>query len=115
MSDAAVEADPLGGEGAPLDAGEAGADAVSDTTAGDASLPTATRVLTYLVRALVSRPDEVRVEILAATPIQLGVRVAPGDLGRVIGKRGRNADAIRTIVRAAAARDGADVDVEFLD
>ncbi len=36
-------------------------------------------------------------------------------MGRVIGKRGRVAQSIRTVVRAAAARDGVDVDVEFLD
>jgi len=43
------------------------------------------------------------------------VRVADGDLGRVIGRRGRTAASIRTVVRAAATRDGADVDVDFLD
>jgi hypothetical protein len=36
-------------------------------------------------------------------------------MGRVIGKRGRVAQAIRTVVRAAAVRDGTDVDVEFVD
>jgi len=42
-------------------------------------------------------------------------RVGPNDLGRVIGKRGKTAQAIRTVVRAAASRDGVDVDVDFLD
>ena len=41
--------------------------------------------------------------------------VAPGDLGRVIGRRGRTAQSIRTLVRAAANRDGVEVDIEFLD
>ena len=45
----------------------------------------------------------------------LNVTVAPGDMGRVIGKRGRVATAIRTVVRAAAVRDGVEVDVEFVD
>ena len=43
------------------------------------------------------------------------MRVAPGDMGRVIGKRGRIANAIRTVVRAAAVRDGVEVDVDFVD
>ncbi len=43
------------------------------------------------------------------------VHVAPGDMGRVIGKRGRIAQSIRTVVRAAAVRDGAEVDVDFVD
>ena len=38
------------------------------------------------------------------------MRVSDGDMGRVIGKRGRVANAIRTVVRAAASRDGVDVD-----
>ena len=41
--------------------------------------------------------------------------VAPGDMGRVIGTRGRTAQSIRTVVRAAAARDGVEVDVDFVD
>jgi predicted RNA-binding protein YlqC (UPF0109 family) len=44
---------------------------------------------------------------------QIDVTVAQGDLGRVIGKRGRVANAFRTVVRAAAHLDGAKVDVEF--
>ena len=47
--------------------------------------------------------------------MSLEVQVADDDMGRVIGKRGRVANAIRTVVRAAAARDGVEVDVEFVD
>ena len=47
--------------------------------------------------------------------VRLEVRVGPDDMGRVIGKRGRVANAIRTVVRAAAVRDGVDVDIEFED
>ena len=47
--------------------------------------------------------------------VRLDVRVGPGDLGRVIGRRGRTAQSIRTVVRAAAVRDETDVDIEFLD
>jgi len=43
------------------------------------------------------------------------VTVGDGDMGRVIGKRGRVANAIRTIVRAAAVSDDAEIDVDFVD
>jgi predicted RNA-binding protein YlqC (UPF0109 family) len=45
----------------------------------------------------------------------LDSQVGPGDLGRVIGRRGRTAQSIRTVVRAAATRDGVEVDVDFVD
>ncbi|HEX7097148.1 MAG TPA: KH domain-containing protein, partial [Acidimicrobiales bacterium] len=67
-------------------------------------------------RQLVDDPDAVVVEAdERGDRTVLNVRVAPGDMGRVIGKRGRVANAIRTLVRAAAVRDGVEVDVEFLD
>jgi len=47
--------------------------------------------------------------------LSLEVQVGDDDMGRVIGKRGRVANSIRTVVRAAAARDGVEVDVEFVD
>jgi predicted RNA-binding protein YlqC (UPF0109 family) len=77
---------------------------------------TANDVLTFLVKQIVDQPDSVEVDIVSADERSvLEVRVASGDMGRVIGKRGRVANAIRTVVRAAAARDGVEVDVEFLD
>ncbi|MBU6330188.1 MAG: KH domain-containing protein [Acidobacteria bacterium] len=92
---------------------------LADTGAEDTSGPdlvTATSVLAYLVKQLVEHPDAVDVELddRGRRPV-LNVKVAPGDMGRVIGKRGRVAQSIRTVVRAAAARDGGDVEVEFLD
>ena len=81
-----------------------------------AAVPTAAAVLDYVVRSVVSNPDDVRVDVDAdRSPIRLDVRVADGDMGRVVGKRGRTAQAIRTVVRAAAHRDGAEVDIEFVD
>jgi uncharacterized protein len=78
--------------------------------------PTAVAVLEYLVRSLVDDPDAVRVEAVEGRRgISLEVRTAPGDMGRVIGRRGRTAASIRTVVRAAASRDGAEVDVDFVD
>jgi predicted RNA-binding protein YlqC (UPF0109 family) len=73
-------------------------------------------VLTYLVAALVDDPSAVTVDSHETRRgSSLEVRVAPGDLGRVIGRRGRTAQSIRAVVRAAAARDGAEVDVDFVD
>ena len=78
--------------------------------------PIATKVLAHIVSSIVDDPAAVDV---TATPdrgrVRLDVRVGPGDLGRVIGRRGRTAQSIRTVVRAAAARDETDVDIEFLD
>lgn len=72
-------------------------------------------VLEYLAKSVVDDPDGVRVEVTDGRPVTLEVHVTEGDMGRVIGKRGRVANAIRTVVRAAAARDGVEVDVEFVD
>lgn len=96
-------------------------DAQDDDVDGDADgnrvrAGTASAVLEYLVKSLVAEPDSVVVEVdEGGRRTALNVRVAPGDMGRVIGKRGRVAQSIRTVVRAAAARDDLDVDVEFLD
>ena len=77
---------------------------------------TATSVLDLLVTSLVDDPDAVRIDpIQQRDRVRLEVRVGPDDMGRVIGKRGRVANAIRTVVRAAAVRDGVDVDIEFED
>ena len=77
---------------------------------------TATGVLEYLVRALVDEPDDVQVDAVDRSGgVQLEVRVAPGDMGRVIGRRGRTAQAIRAVTRAAAVKDGVDVNIEFLE
>jgi predicted RNA-binding protein YlqC (UPF0109 family) len=77
---------------------------------------TARSVLAYLVESIVDDPDGVEVELdEGGSKTRLNVTVSPGDMGRVIGKRGRVANAIRTVVRAAAARDELDVDVEFVD
>lgn len=76
----------------------------------------ATKVLDHIVRSIVDNPDSVRVEAVDDDGvIILEVRVADGDLGRVIGRRGRTAQNIRALVRAAAEKDGVEVDVDFLD
>jgi predicted RNA-binding protein YlqC (UPF0109 family) len=73
-------------------------------------------VLDHVVRSLVDDPESVSIEAVEGRRgITLEVRVAPGDMGRLIGKRGRTAQSIRTVVRAAATRDGVSVDVDFVD
>ncbi|MCY7298958.1 MAG: KH domain-containing protein [Ilumatobacteraceae bacterium] len=78
--------------------------------------PTATAVLTHVVRSIVDDPSLVIVDGAESRGrVRLEVRVGPGDLGRVIGRRGRTAQSIRTVVRAAATRDDVEVDVDFAD
>lgn len=76
----------------------------------------ATAVLEHIAKSLVEAPEGVRVELVEGSGRpQLNLHVADGDMGRIIGKRGRMASAIRTVTRAAAARDGVEIDVEFVD
>jgi predicted RNA-binding protein YlqC (UPF0109 family) len=83
---------------------------------GDEAAPTAISVLDLLVTSLVDDAEAVRIDpIEQRDRVRLEVRVGPDEMGRVIGKRGRVANAIRTVVRAAATRDGVHVDVEFED
>jgi predicted RNA-binding protein YlqC (UPF0109 family) len=85
-------------------------------TSGGEVAESARAVLVYLTRSVVDDPDSVVIEVEPGRDrVTLNVRVAPGDMGRVIGKRGRVANAIRTVTRAAAVRDGVEVDIEFLD
>lgn len=59
----------------------------------------------YLARGLVDKPDEVRVERVERDgAVVLELHVAPDDVGKVIGRQGRIARALRTIVRASGAR-----------
>jgi predicted RNA-binding protein YlqC (UPF0109 family) len=85
-------------------------------TAERSLAPVASAVLEHIVRSIVDAPDAVRVESFSdGGKVVLEVRVGDGDLGRVIGRRGRTAMSIRNVVRAAAARDDVDVDVDFVD
>jgi predicted RNA-binding protein YlqC (UPF0109 family) len=70
----------------------------------------------FLVRALVDEPDAVKVEEFDEDgDLVLEVSVADDDLGRVIGRGGRIANAIRTVARAVGARDDRRVIVDILD
>jgi predicted RNA-binding protein YlqC (UPF0109 family) len=80
------------------------------------SAPTAVAVLTHIVQSIVDQPDAVTVdEVTDEGKHRLDVRVGDGDLGRVIGRRGRTAASIRMVTRAAASKDGVELDIEFLD
>ena len=105
MSDAGVDEVDL-----DLDDGDDG----DDGNRIEGSVPRA--VLEYLAKAIVDDPDSVVVEVEEGrSNVSLRLNVSPDDMGRVIGRRGRTAQAIRTVVRAAAAREGMDVHVDIVD
>ncbi|HUZ84324.1 MAG TPA: KH domain-containing protein [Gaiellales bacterium] len=72
-------------------------------------------LLAYLARKLVSEPERVSVTRRdgADGELVLELHVAPDDVGKVIGKQGRIARALRTVVKAASVRDGRRVHVEI--
>jgi len=75
-----------------------------------------TEIVEYLARRLVDEPSAVRVEQVEradATVLQLWV--APADVGKVIGRQGRIARALRTVVRASAARDERRLMLEIME
>ena len=73
-------------------------------------------LLTYIVRSLVDKPDEVSVEEREGNGETIfEVRVADGDMGKVIGRQGRIVKQIRILMRAVAQRKGKKVSVEVLD
>jgi predicted RNA-binding protein YlqC (UPF0109 family) len=74
-------------------------------------------LLEYLVRSLVDRPDEVEVEEFTEDDgtLVLELSVGEDDYGKVIGRGGRTAQAIRTVVKAAAARDERRVLVDIVE
>jgi predicted RNA-binding protein YlqC (UPF0109 family) len=73
-------------------------------------------LLEYIARQLVDHPDEVRVEETQTEDgTLLRLMVAKDDVGKVIGKQGRIARALRTVVKASAVRDGKQATVEIVD
>ena len=68
-----------------------------------------------IAKALVDNPDEVTVtEKFSGKNLTVELHVAPSDMGKVIGKQGRIAKAIRTVVKAAALEDNKKVDVDII-
>ncbi|MFP4321641.1 MAG: KH domain-containing protein [Anaerolineales bacterium] len=69
----------------------------------------------YVAKALVDHPDEVEVsEIPGTTSVIIELRVNPDDMGRVIGRDGRVANALRTLLRVIAAKEGKRVTLEII-
>jgi len=75
------------------------------------------KVVTYVVGEIVDNKDEIEIEIVpdGSDAVVAEVRTAKSDMGRVIGKRGRVARAIRNVSNAAGDEEGLSVDVDFLD
>ena len=72
-------------------------------------------LLLYMAKNLVDNPDAVAVTEIPGDVTVLELRVAPEDMGKVIGRQGRIAKEIRTIIKSVAQRDGQKVSVEIVD
>ncbi|MDI3542658.1 MAG: uncharacterized protein PWP57_261 [Candidatus Atribacteria bacterium] len=70
----------------------------------------------FIVKALVDYPEEVRIsEVEGEQSVIYEIRVSQEDMGKIIGKQGRIARALRTIVKAAGAKKGKKTAVEILE
>ena len=73
-------------------------------------------LLVYIAQHLVDNPDQVSVEaVMSGDTMNLQLRVAQEDMGKVIGRQGRIAKEIRTLIRSVAQRSGKRVSVEIVD
>jgi uncharacterized protein len=73
-------------------------------------------VLTYLAKSLSNDPESVVIDTEERRGgLRMSLHVAPDDMGRVIGRRGRTAQAIRTLVNVAGAKDGVQASVDIVD
>lgn len=87
-------------------------DAADDQEAG----ALAKGVLTYLARMIVDSPDDVVIEVeQSRRGVMLRLHVAADDMGKVIGRRGRVARALRTVVAAAGEQEGIRAQVDIVD
>ena len=86
----------------------------NEGSAFDGGTPLA--VLTYLAKSLSNDPESVVIETDERRGgLRMSLHVAPDDMGRVIGRRGRTAQAIRTLVNVAGAKDGVQASVDIVD
>ena len=72
-------------------------------------------LLLYMAQNLVDHPDQVSVTEIPGEETTLELRVAPEDMGKVIGRQGRIAKEIRTIIKSVSQRRGEHVNVEIVD
>jgi predicted RNA-binding protein YlqC (UPF0109 family) len=100
-----------------LDDGDYDDDGVDDEVDGNRAVGgLSVGVLDYLARSIVDDADAVDIEVEdGRRSVMLRLHVSPSDMGRVIGRRGRVAQAIRTVVRAAGAREGVETSVDIVD
>ncbi len=90
--------------------------ALDDDPGNRVSGGTARAVLDYITRELASEPEAVVIDADdSGRQLRFRIHVAPDDMGRMIGRRGRVAQAVRTLVRVAGSRDGVDTHVDFVD
>jgi hypothetical protein len=91
-------------------------DALDDDAGNRVAGGTPLAVVSYLVDAIASDTESVVIDTEErGSQVRFHVHVAPEDMGRVIGRRGRVAQAIRTVVAAAGARDGVQTNVDIVD
>jgi len=73
-------------------------------------------LVTFIAKSIVDNPDRVEVnEVEGERAVVFELRVAPEDMGKVIGKKGRVIHAVRALVQAAAAKEGKRATVEILE
>ncbi len=71
-------------------------------------------LIAFIARSLVEDPDQVQVDThRVGSTLYVDVTAAPGDVGRLIGRKGRTAQAIRAVAKAAGAREGLRVVVDI--
>ena len=90
-------------------------DDVNDASDADRAL-SATAVLEFIAKSLAEDPNAIAIEVTERQgKVILSLSVGPNDMGRIIGRRGRTAQAIRALVGAAGARDGVTTSVDIVD
>ena len=73
-------------------------------------------LLQYIVKEIVDQPDQVEINLIEGEKTTIcELKVSPDDLGKVIGKRGRIAQALRTILNSCAMKNGKHLTLEILD
>jgi len=86
-----------------------------DANEADRAL-SATAVLEFIAKSLAEDPSAVAIEVSERQgKVILSLTVGPNDMGRIIGRRGRTAQAIRALVGAAGARDGVTTSADIVD
>ena len=89
---------------------------VNEGSSGTEGAETATAVLEFIAKSLAEDPSAVSIEVSERhDKVVLSLSVGPNDMGRIIGRRGRTAQAIRALVGAAGARDGVTTSVDIVD